>query len=115
MGDLENWIVEELENWIIEKNIIERVKSGFWRYIDNYRSDDFEEFENVFKNIDVKCLKIQICKIGLIVNYSFDEPVKYVLVESEIEYNEEDVGIYKSIFLTDGSDMDDYLKIDNVI
>lgn len=105
--------MDELENWIIDNNIIERTKLGFWRYIDNYRNDAPKEFEEDFKNIDINFLKIEISKIGLIINYRFDDHIQFVLAQIEIESNEKEIGVYEFVFSLDGSDMDDYLRMYN--
>lgn len=106
--------MDDLENWIIENNAIERVKLGFWKCIDNYKCDVYEEFEKYFQNIDMNLLKIQVYRVGSMISYRFDEPIKFILVQTEIEYNEEVMGIYESSFTIDGSDMDDYLRMNDI-
>lgn len=98
-----------LENWIVENNIIERTKRGFWTYIHNYKTDSPKEFEEDFKNIDFNFLETEISKIGLIINYEFDEPIQFVLAQLVLKHSGEKIGVYEFLFSLDGSDMDDYL------
>ncbi|HDK7166221.1 TPA: hypothetical protein PTV44_000024 [Clostridium botulinum] len=102
---------EEFKNWIAINNIIERTKNGFWNYIENYKREEPDEFSEVFSNVDVNFVEINISKISLTISYRFDEPIKFVSAFIEIEYKGEELGVYESLFSLDGDDLDDYLRI----
>ncbi len=78
--------------------------------MENYKTEYPEEFLKDFKTIDINSIKYDINKIRLTINYSFDEPIKYVSVLIEISLNDEEVGYYDCIFGLDGSIEDDYFS-----
>jgi len=102
---------EEFQSWISLNNIIERTKRDFWNYIENYRSEESEEFLEVFSNVNMDYLEISISKVSLTINYRFDEPITFVSAFVDIEYEDEEIGEYESLYSLDGDDLDDYLRI----
>lgn len=102
---------EEFQSWISLNNIIERTKRDFWNYIENYRSEEPEEFLEVFSNVNMDYLEISISKVSLTINYRFDEPITFVSAFVDIEYEDEEIGEYESLYSLDGDDLDDYLRI----
>lgn len=104
---------EEFENWILINNVAERTKKGFWTYIENYKKEEPDEFKEVFNNIKLNYLEININKISLTMSYRFDEPISFVSVCIEVVYEGEEICIYESIFALDGSAMDDYFRMTN--
>ncbi|MFL1676360.1 hypothetical protein ABEV00_00550 [Paenibacillus thiaminolyticus] len=104
---------EEFQNWVSINNIIERTKKGFWIYMENYKQEEPDEFSEVFGNVDLNFVEINISKISLTINYRFDEPIKFVSAFIDVEYGGEELGVYESLFSLDGDDLDDYLRIKN--
>ncbi len=102
---------EEFQNWISLNNIIERTKRAFWNYIENYRSEEPEEFSKVFNNVNMDSLEISISKVCFAINYRFDEPITFVSAFVDIEHEDEEIGVYESLYSLDGDDLDDYLRI----
>ncbi|CAH8713316.1 hypothetical protein M5W83_26635 [Paenibacillus thiaminolyticus] len=100
---------EEFENWVSIHNIIERTKKGFWNYMENYKQEEPDEFSEVFGNVDMNFLETNISKISLTINYTFDEPIKFVSAFIDVEYEGEELGVYQCLFSLDGDDLDDYL------
>lgn len=101
----------EFQKWIFINNIIDRTKKGFWDYMENYKKEEPDEFSEVFSNVDMNFVKINISKISLTINYTFDEPVEFVSAFIDIEYEDKELGVYESLFTLDGDDLDDYLSV----
>lgn len=110
MGD-EQVNTEEFQNWISLNNIIERTKRACWNYIENYRKEEPEEFSEIFSNVNMDSLEISISKVSLTVTYRFDEPITFVSAFADIEYEDEEIGVYESLYSLEGEDLDDYLKL----
>lgn len=102
---------EKFQKWIAKNNINERTKQGFWNYMENYKKEEPEEFVELFGDMDMNLVKINISKISLTINYRFDEIIKYVSAFIDIKYEEEELGMYESVYSLDGDDLDDYLRI----
>lgn len=77
----------------------------------NYKKEEPEEFSEVFSNVNMDFLEISIGKVSLTVNYRFDEPIIVVSAFADIEYENEEIGVYESLYSLDGDDLDDYLKL----
>ena len=101
---------EELRNWIDEYNIKERTVKGFWGYIRSYKAEEPQEFKDVYKDIELDLIDVEIKKVALIVNYSFDEFAEYIVSYLDINHNGEEIAEYEAVFTLDGEDMDDFLK-----
>tara|TARA_Y100000588_G_scaffold141771_1_gene155680 strand:- start:309 stop:674 length:366 start_codon:yes stop_codon:yes gene_type:complete len=112
-----NTSIEHVMSWIKENKMVERSKETCLLYLKNYYDAHKEEFEDMFPTIkDFSRIVPTLHKTDLCLNNdSFEDGYMYIVIYIRIEYGEEEVGYYKSVFDLNGEDVDDYImSVDQV-
>jgi len=62
--------IDEFKQWIVEQEIEKRTLQGFWLNLNNYQTEDPDEFNYFFKNFNRDNLDVTITQIALMLgNY----------------------------------------------
>ncbi|MGV7118987.1 hypothetical protein [Paenibacillus kyungheensis] len=104
--------IDEFKQWIVEQEIEKRTLQGFWLNLNNYQTEDPDEFNYFFKNFNRDNLDVTITQIALMLgNYpecNYNHVISYV----PIIYNGKRIGLYRLLFTLDGKMDDDYFTIE---
>jgi predicted transcriptional regulator len=103
--------ISQFIEWIEMNNIKQRSINGFWNYLDSYKKEEQEEYNQFIKGKNPSAFEIQIKQISLTISYEFDNAVNLVSSDVSIKDKEEEIGQYTAVYTTDGDDFDDYLKL----
>jgi hypothetical protein len=97
-----------------ENRVVERTILTFWKHIENYKRDDIEDYDRVFKGVDTNNLKLRVRELSLTIFTwdSLDSEVEHVVVVLTVKYNNKVIGTYRVLFNLNGEEEDDYLDID---
>ena len=103
--------IVELKNWATEYKLEERTKTSFFKMLENYKLDNPEEYQNVFGNIKMDELSLQIHTVSL--NLGNWPECSYNTVSSSmwIHYKERQIASYKALFSLNGEAEDDFFDI----
>ncbi|MBG9736736.1 hypothetical protein [Paenibacillus alvei] len=114
-------MITQLRQWALENEIEKKSINGFWYCFNNYKTDNLEEFIEVFgDDFDKNQLKIQLKNVALFIDewdaekiydsvtYGFDYVVSYI----PIEYRNKKLGVYRMLFNLSGESFDDFFMLD---
>jgi len=106
---------EQLERFAKEHQPFEKAVEGFWEYVNTWRIEEPEEYAEAFECEDItNCTELLREKIALVVNYSWDEPVRFVQTTLNVKVNNRKIAQYHLLQSLNGEDMDDGLSFSNV-
>jgi hypothetical protein len=98
-----------LIQWYKKHNIEQRSINGFWTYLDNWQKED-EDFDFDYGEMDSRLIELDVHKIQFTHIFDYDD---FIYVILWIYYNEEYIGLYKSVYTLDGEGEDDILKFED--
>ena len=107
--------IEELKEWSQENDIEKRTKDGFWKTLNNYQLESPKEYQNVFGNIKIEhiCLEVNTISLNLdnwpecnYITVGTYMPIIYSLIDRD-----KCLGDYKMLFNLDGSIEDVIFRI----
>lgn len=101
----------ELKNWAFEHKIEEQTINSFYEMLDNYKTDDPEEFNDVFKNIRINDLSLQVHTISLNLGNWPECSYNTVSASMWIHHKEKQIASYKAIYTLDGEPEDDFFDL----
>lgn len=103
--------IVELKNWAFEYNIEERTKNSFYKMLENYKVDNPEEFNDVFKNIRIDELSLQVHTISLNLGNWPECSYNTVSASMWIHHKGKQIASYKTLYTFDGEAEDDFFDI----
>ncbi|MHA6484104.1 hypothetical protein ACX1C1_19605 [Paenibacillus sp. strain BS8-2] len=104
---------KSLREWFHKHNIEKRTIESFWNTFNTYRSEDTDEFNEVFFHYSFEKLKITIEDVSLHVKEILnpnpnDYRREYIQVRVRMDYLDKALGYYRIIYSIDGQIEDDY-------
>ncbi len=103
----------ELEQWLKKRNIKEMVMKDLKFYLDEYKKEDEEDFNELFKDMDLDKVKYVFHSVAYVINewhIGDNEERKYISAKVRLEYDDWTFAEYESIYDLDGNGEDDYLR-----
>ena len=97
---------------MIENNTFEKAKEGFWLWVTSWKEEDPEAFFELFGNEDISLIELSKERIALVINYSFDAPIKFIQTTLQVTYKESLIAKYHYMQNFDGKVMDDVLSFE---
>ncbi|MGL4762881.1 MAG: hypothetical protein ACRCWG_15770 [Sarcina sp.] len=104
----------KLEKWIQEYNIKDLVMRDLKFYLAEYKKNDEEDFNELFKGMVFKNIKYEFHSISYVINtwhMENDDERKYISAKVRMEYEEVTFAEYKAIYNLNGEGEDDYLRL----
>jgi nicotinic acid phosphoribosyltransferase len=103
--------INEIKKWAKKHNIEERTKKDFFEFLDNYKLECSDEYQEIFSNISKKDLKLQIHKVSLNLGNWPECSYNTISVSMWIFYKEKQLANYKALYTLDGEDEDDFFEV----
>ena len=103
--------IAELKSWAIEHNIEERTKTSFYKMLQNYKIDNPEEYFDIFKNICLDQLSLQVHSVSLNLGNWPECSYNTVSASMRIHYNRKQIANYKTLYTLDGEAEDDFFDV----
>ena len=82
-------------------------------YLDEYKKEDEEDFNELFKDMDLDKVKYVFHSVAYVINewhIGDNEERKYISAKVRLEYDDWTFAEYESIYDLDGNGEDDYLR-----
>lgn len=103
----------ELEKWIKEHDVKNMIMKDLKFYLSEYKKEDEEEFDELFKDMDLDKVKYEFHSVSYVINtwHTIDnEERKYISAKVRLEYEDSTFAEYEAIYGLDGKGEDDYLR-----
>ncbi|WP_017353219.1 MULTISPECIES: hypothetical protein [unclassified Clostridium] len=103
----------ELEQWLKDHDIKKMVMQNLEFYLSEYKKDDEEDFNELFKDMDFDKVKYEFHSVSYVINMwhiAENEERKYISAKVRLEYEESTFAEYEAIYDLDGEGEDDYLR-----
>ena len=103
----------ELEQWLKKKDIKEMVMKDLIFYLDGYKEEDEEDFNELFKDMEFDKVKYIFHSVAYVINewYIGDNGErKYISAKVRLEYDDCTFAEYERIYDLNGNGEDDYLR-----
>lgn len=104
----------ELEQWLKEHDIKKMVMRDLDFYLNEYRKEDIEDFNDLFKEVDYDNVKCEFHSVAYVINtwhISDNEERKYISAKVRLEYKDKTFAEYEAIYDLNGECEDDYLRM----
>lgn len=104
----------ELEQWLKKHDIKKMVMKNLKFYLDEYKKDDEEDFNDFFKAVVFEKIKYEFHSVAYVINsWHMDEgdERKYISAKVRLEYEETTFAEYEAIYDLNGEGEDDYLRL----
>ncbi|MDQ0112535.1 hypothetical protein [Paenibacillus harenae] len=101
---------KELEFFAEKHKCFERAVDGFWIYVNSWLEEEPAEVEEGFETLDLTSVVLSKKKIALVVNYSFDEPIRFVTTTMNVSLDKVVIAEYYFVLNLDGNGIDDSLS-----
>jgi hypothetical protein len=102
---------KELELFAENHKCFERAIDGFWIYVNSWLEEVPSEVEEAFETLDLTSVVLFKRKIALVVNYSFDESIRFVTATLKVTLEKVNIAEYHYVMNLDGVGIDDTLSI----
>ena len=84
---------------------------SFWEYLNNYKKEEPNEYNEYFNDIDLDKITLLRNKVSYNVNFIGDDFYDNITMLFRILYNDLEIGYYRIEYDLDGTETDDILKI----
>lgn len=103
----------DLENWLSKFNIKEMVMNDLKSYLESFKKEEIEDYEDFFDGIDVNKIVYEFHSVSYSINtwYSGGEERKYISAKVTLDYEENGFAEYIAIYGLDGQFLDDYFRM----
>ncbi|MFL0248843.1 hypothetical protein ACJDT4_00290 [Clostridium neuense] len=104
----------ELEQWLKKHDIKKMVMKNLKFYLDEYKKDDEEDFNDFFKDVVFGDVKYEFHSVAYVINswhMDGEDERKYISAKVRLEYEETTFAEYEAIYDLDGKGEDDYLRL----
>ncbi len=104
----------ELEQWLKNHDIRKMVIRDLEFYLSEYKKEDEEDFNELFKDMDIDKVKYEFHSVSYVINmWHIDESEerKYISAKVRLEYEESTFAEYEAIYDLYGKGEDDYLRM----
>ncbi|MFF2888007.1 hypothetical protein [Paenibacillus sp. NPDC057967] len=86
---------EQLERFAKEHQSFKKAEEGFWEYVNTWRVEEPEEYAEAFEDTDItNCTELLRAKIALVVNYRWDQTIRFVQTTLDVKINNRKVAQY---------------------
>lgn len=103
--------ITELRDWAIKYDIEKDTKTAFFKMLENYKADDPNEYNEVFKNFRPDELQLEVHTISLNLGNWPECSYNTISASMRISHNGKQIGSYKTLYTLDGSPEDDFFEI----
>ncbi len=100
-----------IQNWLKKNLVLENCMQSFWEYLNNYKKEEPNEYNEYFNDIDLDKITLLRNKVSYNVNFIGDDFYDNITMLFRILYNDLEIGYYRIEYDLDGTETDDILKI----
>lgn len=103
----------ELEKWLEKYNIKKMVQKNCKFYLNQYKEEDEEDFNESFKDIDWQEVSYEFHSVSYVINTwhgEEDDLYKYISAKVRLEYDNTTFAEYEAIYDFQGNLENDYLR-----
>lgn len=109
-GTMEEICTELLNKWCEEYHIFNKCEKGFWTCVESYKSQEPDEFLEVFQNDDAS-ISISLEKLAFCITPDkWGKPT--IQIDYDIIFRESKIGWYREIYFLNGEFIDEHFVID---
>lgn len=103
----------ELEKWLEKYNVKSMVLKNCKFYLNQYKEEDEEDFNESFKDIDWEEVSYEFHSVSYVINTwhrEDDDVYKYISAKVRLEYDDTTFAEYEAIYDFQGNLVEDYLR-----
>lgn len=103
----------KLEKWLEKYDVKKMVMENLKYYLSEYKKDDEEDFNELFKGMNIDNVKYEFHSVSYVINTLYiedeNEAKKYISAKVRLVYEDKDFAEYQAFYGLDGEYEDDYL------